>query len=120
MSNINKSNTRTKLQSWYESILSEMSTVSKKKVENTFDDDACIVECYCISAPPKITLVFCAMCGKGQHAQCVHFEPKPLQEVPYLCSNCWTINDKLHCKATLIVVPQSILSQWLDEVTFSF
>lgn len=97
-----------------------MSTVSKKRVENVSNEDDCgVIECFCITTPPGSTLVFCAMCGKSQHAECVHFEPKPFQEVPFICSNCWTVNDKLHCKATLIVVPQSILQQWIDEVIFS-
>jgi hypothetical protein len=102
------------LQNWYNSVLSDMSTVSKKSIP--YEKDAPIIECYCINTPPKSTLVICAVCSKGQHAECTHFEPKPFEEVPYLCANCWTLNDKLHCKATLIVVPQSILNQWIDEV----
>lgn len=114
------SSSRSMLESWYKSILSEMSTVPKKIVESNVDEDTHIVACYCKITPPKSVLVYCAMCGKGQHAQCVHFEPKPFQELPYLCSNCWIANDRLQCKATLIVVPQSILNQWIDEVTFTF
>jgi len=91
------------------------STVPKK----INDDDTHIVACYCKTTPPKSILVYCAMCGKGQHAQCVHFEPKPFQEMPYLCSDCWIVNDRVHCKATLIVVSQSFLNQWIDEVTFN-
>lgn len=102
------------LESWYNSVLSEMSTLPKKSV--AYDKDALIVECYCTKTPPKSTLVICAVCGKGQHAECTHFEPKPFQEVPYLCANCWTLNDKLNCKATFVVVPMSILNQWIDEV----
>lgn len=105
------------LQNWYSSILDGMSTVSKKRV---LDEDTNILECYCVKTPSDTTVVICAMCGKGQHAQCVNFMPKPFQEVPYLCANCWYMNDKLQCKATLIVVPLSILSQWLNEVVFSF
>lgn len=58
----------------------------------------------------------CVMCGKKQHAECVQFRPKFFPEVPYLCAHCWTINEKMQCKATLIIVPQSILSQWIEEV----
>ncbi|XP_022181789.1 E3 ubiquitin-protein ligase SHPRH-like isoform X2 [Myzus persicae] len=106
------SSSRSMLESWYNSILSEMSTVPKKIIDQDTND----VACYCKTTPPKSILVYCAMCGKGQHAQCVHFEPKPFQEMPYLCSNCWISNDRLQCKATLIVVPQSILNQWIDEI----
>ncbi|XP_025199699.1 E3 ubiquitin-protein ligase SHPRH [Melanaphis sacchari] len=110
------SSSRSMLENWYKNILSEMSTVPKKATESNFDEDTHIVACYCKKTPPKSILVYCAMCGKGQHAQCVHFEPKPFQEVPYLCSNCWILNDRLQCKATLIVVPQSIMNQWIDEI----
>jgi len=106
------------LKNWYNIILSEMSTVQKLNFKSTFDEDSPNVECYCIQPPLDDTIVFCAMCGSGQHSQCVHFEPKPFQEITYFCSNCWTTNDKFQCKATLIVVPQSILSQWIDEVIF--
>ena len=114
-----KSSSRSMLESWYKSVLSEMSTVPKKIIESNVDEDTHIVACYCKKAPRKSIIVYCTMCGKGQHAQCVHFEPKPFQEVPYLCSNCWIVNDKVQCKTTLIVVPQSILNQWIDEVTFN-
>lgn len=79
-------------------------------------DEDFIVECYCINAPPRKTLVICAMCGKKQHTECVNFRPNPFQEVPYLCARCWTLNEKMQCRATLIVVPQPILNQWIVEV----
>lgn len=104
------------LENWYNSIICEMSTVTKKSVAYDIAHDGLIIECYCIKPPPKNTLVICTGCGKGQHAECTHFEPKPFQEVQYLCANCWTLHDKLQCKATLIVVPQSILNQWIEEV----
>ncbi|CAI6373127.1 unnamed protein product [Macrosiphum euphorbiae] len=107
-----KSTSLSMQESWYKNIPNEMSTVPKKII----DEDTHIVACFCKTTPPKSILLYCAMCGKGQHAQCVHFEPKPFQEVPYLCSNCWIVNDKVQCKTTLIVVPQSILNQWIDEI----
>jgi len=113
------SSSRSSLENWYKNVLSEMSTVPKKAINSNFDEDTHIVACYCNETPPKSILVYCAMCGKGQHAQCVHFEPKPFQEVPFLCSNCWILNDKIQCKATLIVVPPSILNQWIEEVIFT-
>lgn len=103
------------LEGWYNSVLSDMSTVPKKSVPSVPDENVHI-ECYCVEIPPDSTLVICAMCNKGQHAECVHFEPKPFQEVPYLCANCWTLNEKLQCKATLVVVPLSIVNQWINEV----
>lgn len=108
---------RKMLEKWYKNVLSEMSTVSKTSdVEDTADEDSFTIECYCIDAPSEKTLVVCALCGKNQHAMCVNFKPKPFQEVPYLCAHCWTLNEKIQCKATLIVVPQSILNQWIEEV----
>lgn len=106
------------LMNWYNSVLSDMSPNKKVLVEGNDDNDNDVIECYCTKTPPNSILVFCAMCGKGQHAKCVNFAPKPLQEVPYLCAHCWTINHKYKCKATLIVVPQSILYQWTEEVLF--
>lgn len=79
-------------------------------------DEDFILECYCMNASPNKTLVSCAMCGKKQHAECVNFEQRPFQEIPYLCPHCWTLNEKIQCKATLIIVPQSILIQWIEEV----
>lgn len=105
------------LESWYMSVLSDMSTVKKESVESASGENVHI-ECYCVKTPRNSTLVICAMCNKGQHAKCVHFEPKPFQEIPFLCANCWTLNDKLQCKATLVVVPSSIVNQWINEVTF--
>ncbi|XP_060856203.1 uncharacterized protein LOC132933936 [Metopolophium dirhodum] len=90
--------------------------VKSKVPKKIINEDTHIVACYCKTTVPKSILVYCAMCGKGQHAQCVHFEPKPFQEVPYLCSDCWIVNYRVQCKASLIVVPQSILNQWIDEV----
>lgn len=90
-----------------------MSTVSKT---SAVVEDSFIIECYCSDAPAEKTLVVCALCEKSQHAKCVNFRPKPFQEVPYLCAHCWTLNEKIQSKATLIVVPQSILNQWIEEV----
>lgn len=112
--NAKKTSNRIILESWYNSILNEMSPL-KKKIEFKVDD---ILKCYCVDSPSDSSIVICAICGHGQHAQCVNFSPKPFQEVPYLCADCWTTNYKLPCKATLIVVPLSILNQWTDEVRF--
>lgn len=117
---ISKKVTREKLNDWYNSVLSSMSTVPKKTTErNNCVKDNYILECYCFKTPPNSTVVICAKCDKGQHAECVNFQPKPFEEVSYLCANCWSVSDKLQCKATLIVVPQSILNQWLDEVKYA-
>lgn len=105
------------LENWYNGVLSEMTTVSNKN-KIVINEDNYIVECYCNKTPPISTIVYCINCSKGQHPECVHFEPKPLQEVPFLCADCWAVNDKLQCRATLIVVPQSILNQWIEEVIF--
>lgn len=115
-----KKMTREKLNDWYNSVLSSMSTVPKKTTERNCVKDSYILECYCFKTPPNSTVVICAKCGKGQHAECVNFQPKPFEEVSYLCANCWTVSDRLQCKATLIVVPQSILNQWLDEVKYFY
>lgn len=115
---ISKNTTRPMLENWYNSVLSDMSTVSKKSVKST-SDESDQIECYCIRLPHNSTLVFCAKCNKSQHAECANFKPKPFQEIPYLCASCWNLNEeKLQCKATLVVVPVSIVDQWINEVRF--
>ncbi|XP_050542119.1 E3 ubiquitin-protein ligase SHPRH-like [Daktulosphaira vitifoliae] len=112
--NHSKSVSRNLLENWYNSVLSEMTCVPKIVKAN--DEGTQLLECYCADTVINDTVVYCLMCGKGQHPKCVNFAPKIFKEVPYLCANCWTINDKLPCKATLIVVPQSILNQWIEEI----
>ncbi|XP_050424544.1 E3 ubiquitin-protein ligase SHPRH [Adelges cooleyi] len=111
-----KSVSRSSLENWYKNVLDEMSFTSKKNIKTICNEENETVECYCAEAIPNSTLVYCAICGKGQHPQCVNFAPKPFEESPYLCADCWTINYKPRCKATLVVVPQTILNQWIEEI----
>lgn len=112
--------TREQLNKWYNDTLNSTSTLKTTDListDNAVEENNDAVECYCFKAPPISTLVYCAKCNKCQHAECVHFEPNAFQEVTYLCAECWTSVGVIECKATLVVVPMSILSQWVDEVT---
>jgi len=76
------------------------------------------IKCYCVETPLDNTVVLCAICGNGQHAECVRFIYDPNQIVPHLCDDCWSVNERLQCQATLIVVPHSTLNEWTDEASF--
>lgn len=89
-------------------------------IEMGLDENPYIINCYCLEAPTNRTLVICALCGNAQHAKCVNFKPKPFQDNLYLCPSCWGINNKIDCKATLIVMPLSIINQWINEVLFIY
>jgi len=65
-------------------------------------------------------LIICGMCGEAQHESCVVYNPKIQGGLPYLCSSCWTFNDLILCRATLIIVPDYCLELWIQDVTFSF
>lgn len=88
------------------------------KIEMGFDNNPFVVSCFCYSTPANSLLVVCALCGKSQQSVCVNFKPKPLEDNLYLCPSCWNLNDKIDCKASLIIVPMTIMSQWINEVFF--
>lgn len=45
---------------------------------------------------------------------------RPFQNNPFVCALCWVMvdDDIFHCKATLIVMSECTLEQWIDEVNF--
>jgi len=89
--------------------------LSKRNVER--EDN---LACYCNNTASNSSLLICGMCGEAQHKNCVVYDPKQEGGLPYLCSSCWTFNDPIQCKATLIIVPDYCLELWNRDVTFSF
>jgi len=78
------------------------------------------VVCFCKNQTSNSSLLVCEMCGEGQHENCAVYDPKLEGRLPYLCSSCWTFNDPIQCRATLIIVPDYCLEHWSQDVTFSF
>jgi len=76
--------------------------------------------CYCNNIRSKSSVLICKMCGEAQHKKCVVYDPKTEGGLPYLCSSCWTFNDPIQCRATLIIVPDNCLELWNQDVTFFF
>ncbi|XP_022167343.1 E3 ubiquitin-protein ligase SHPRH-like [Myzus persicae] len=72
--------------------------------------------CYCNNIPSKSSLLICEMCGEAQHKKCVVYDPRTEGGLPYLCSSCWTFNDPIQCRATLIVVPDNCLELWNQDI----
>lgn len=79
-----------------------------------------ILACYCNDVQSESILLICGMCGEAQHESCVVYNPKIYGGLPYLCSSCWTLNDPIQCRATLIIVPDYCLEHWIQDVTFSY
>ncbi|KAG5873727.1 hypothetical protein JTB14_035541 [Gonioctena quinquepunctata] len=103
-----KSSTYTALKMWYDSILSDVGTVSTPAKEVY----TISVQCTCGSTSEE-DIVECDSCGKYQHKKCLGYN-RSLGR--YLCPQCWMDEPLLEYGATLIVTPFALRSQWCKEI----
>ncbi|ESO03203.1 hypothetical protein HELRODRAFT_174102 [Helobdella robusta] len=61
-------------------------------------------------------IVSCEKCGSCQHAGCVGYDLTDESRGSYLCPHCYVTEIPIPSGATLIITPNSIIHQWLDEV----
>lgn len=63
-------------------------------------------------------MLACSKCNSVQHRKCVNYDPV-WNEYPYLCPQCWEdrpVSERLKSRATLIIAPQTLIHQWMDEL----
>ncbi|KAF5299240.1 hypothetical protein FQA39_LY02413 [Lamprigera yunnana] len=101
-----KSNTRIALEMWYENTLHKLSTKNSEKC------DAAQVQCICGVLDEKDS-IGCVDCGKYQHTFCMGYKNS---YGIYRCPKCWTQQPLLESKATLIICPLALQTQWCDEI----
>ncbi|QQP35169.1 SNF2 histone linker PHD RING helicase_ E3 ubiquitin protein ligase, partial [Caligus rogercresseyi] len=63
-----------------------------------------------------MTHVQCSICTIRQHAECVNFDLRDPYRGEYKCPHCWSESEPLPSKASLIVSPDSISYQWIEEI----
>ncbi|XP_074596257.1 E3 ubiquitin-protein ligase SHPRH-like [Brevipalpus obovatus] len=63
-------------------------------------------------------MLTCSKCNSVQHRKCVNYDPM-WNEYLYLCPQCWEdrpVSERLKSRATLIIAPQTLIHQWMDEL----
>lgn len=94
------------LEAWYKSVL--QSTVPSSRPKSAERK----LQCICGSSNEEGS-VACTVCGKMQHAACLGYKSNC---GPYMCPQCWKHQPQIECKATLIVSPVSLRTQWCKEI----
>ena len=64
----------------------------------------------------RLRIVQCVMCRVWQHAKCLNYDLSDPHRGKYFCPHCHVINPPIRSGATLIVTPESISYQWVDEI----
>ena len=62
------------------------------------------------------SIVQCANCRLYQHARCMSYALDNPHRGRFLCPHCHVANEPIASGATLIITPQSISHQWVDEI----
>ncbi|CAB4054915.1 SHPRH [Lepeophtheirus salmonis] len=106
-SNKQQSSVYNKLKAMYEMQLKEMSMVK---------DESCRCICGADEYDDDLTRVQCSVCTIRQHAQCVKFNLRNPHRGEYKCPHCWAESKPVPSKGTLIVSPDSISYQWIEEI----
>ena len=78
-------------------------------------------ECICgeneaMTSSKKRHIVQCGICRVRQHAKCLNYQLSDPYRGQYFCPHCHVINPPIASGATLIVTPESISYQWVDEI----
>ncbi|XP_069462819.1 E3 ubiquitin-protein ligase SHPRH [Ambystoma mexicanum] len=60
--------------------------------------------------------VQCLQCHLWQHADCVNYKEENLSIKPFYCPHCLVAMKPVSTGATLIISPNSICHQWVDEI----
>ncbi|XP_063230328.1 E3 ubiquitin-protein ligase SHPRH isoform X2 [Bacillus rossius redtenbacheri] len=95
------------LQQWYDEVLSgiDRRPVQPAKVS---------VHCLCGQESPQEARVRCSACATWQHHKCVNYLMGRAER--YLCPPCWQKKEPVVSGCSLIVTPNSICNQWVDEI----
>ncbi|CAG9838516.1 unnamed protein product [Diabrotica balteata] len=104
-----KSSTFVALNMWYNNILAETSTIRSSSFEEV---DRISVQCVCGSTSER-TAIKCSSCDVYQHPKCLGYT-KSLGK--YFCPQCWMNQPLVESKATLIVTPVALKTQWCKEI----
>lgn len=105
---------RTMLQEYYDRVLSEMSpTPRRRRAVPSFETD---FQCCCIESSADSEKIQCPSCKTWQHSGCVGYDPI-VATYEYFCYKCWQKNPLVPSAGTVIISPDSISSQWVDEVS---
>lgn len=87
-------------------------TEDEEEAESTSGD----LFCFCGEDVSK-KLIECIKCGRSQHRSCVLKHAKdPAPEERYICPSCWNTEANVVAKTTLIIAPNAIKIQWLEEI----
>ncbi|KAJ3664999.1 hypothetical protein Zmor_000523 [Zophobas morio] len=100
-----KSQTYVALETWYNSVLQTACKKTEHKDENA-------LQCICGGSSEEGS-VTCIDCDKIQHGDCLGYKKN---FGPYRCPQCWMNQPLLETKATLIVSPVSLRTQWCKEI----
>lgn len=102
----------------------EMPFESKRRVlmNPNMNNDDLTIEHEIVDIPQELIpkkYIKCSMCENAVLEECTNYEYLfETSAWPYLCADCQTQNDQFQCKATLIIVPDSSVNLWVDEVMY--
>ncbi|XP_033149437.1 E3 ubiquitin-protein ligase SHPRH [Drosophila busckii] len=97
---------------WYKILDNLPDEVPHKKRRTTYK-----LMCICMKDDKSLEEIQCQRCQLWQHSICMRACDKPTDD--YICPMCWTEQPSsllLETGATIIVSPNPIMLQWLDEI----
>lgn len=105
---------RAMLQEYYNTALSEMSPRAQRRrsmpaIETDF-------QCCCSEDAVDSEKILCPNCKTWQHSGCVGYDPTTVATYDYYCFKCWQNNPLVPSAGTVIISPDSISNQWVNEI----